>query len=101
MTSKTSDDTNRVVTKGRRNRALDPAPEVGGIAGTRGIGTPTAIAGQTGGGGIEWPLEELPYDGTEWHTVVSSDGLFVMQFPIYSDLEDAAGTVGRLNYAAP
>lgn len=101
MTTRTGEDTNRVVNRGRRTGALDPAAPVGAIAGTRGVGTPTALASQATGGGIEWPLTGLRYDGTEYHTVISSDGLFVQQFPVYIDLEDAAGFVGRLNYESP
>lgn len=71
-------------TKRRRvtGRELSPAEAREAIAAQRGVAY--RLKEENGGdsaGGIDSPLTEQYYEGILWYGVVSSDGLFVFEFP--------------------
>ncbi len=90
----------RLIPKTRGRGRLDPAAERDGIKESIGITYPSASQPGSGGGGVASPLTEQPYTGTTYYDFVSSDGLFVFEYPTETDYLDGNNdevTVVHLN----
>lgn len=70
------------------------------IGGQVGRGTRGASLSSSGGG-VSSPLTEQAYDGTTWYSHVSSDGLFVHEFPAYTEYRDPENLPIIVNHLDP
>ncbi len=62
-----------------------------------GVARPTGATG----GGVASPLTEQTYDGTLFYALTSSDGLFVFEYPAYTDYVDGNGSPLRIIHLDP
>ena len=51
----------------------------------------TALPGASAASGVKSPLTEQEYDGDTWYQFVSSDGLFVFEYPDQTEYIDGDG----------
>lgn len=86
---------------------INPARGTGRLeeAATRGaIGvsvTEAQPATPSGTGALVSPLTEQAYAGATWYSLVSSDGLFVFEYPDETEYRDAVNTSIVVQHLAP
>ena len=88
----------RINNKKRGKGRLDSAPEREALPKSVAVALPTS---QALGGGVASPLTEQTYDGTLFYALTSSDGLFVFEYPAYTDYLDANNNPLRIIHLDP
>lgn len=88
-------------TQKRGKGRLKPAPTREKIGPAKSIAYPDAASGTANPTGISGPLDEQPYSGSTYYYETSSDGLFVIEFPEYTDYLDADLITLRFNHIDP
>ena len=92
---------NRLSGKKRGKGLLPDPPKRDGIGVARSEAVPAGA--EPGSSGIASPLVEQAYTGSTYHSLVSSDGLFVFEFPDQTEYidDDGAGNTITVKHRDP